>query len=364
MEGYLNVRKDSVIFYKVNLLLDVEFDDDAYSESTKLNSFFGQIGVYENSERLISLVSNLYNDLYFNFLIIKEESDIKEDVEDLKMFFNPEHNIFNENDDIESVFNNEQTINFEYYEEDIVYESNLEEQDKEENEEDFGESYFRFFLPLIMVFYRGDRKMDYYLGNEFKEKLFFKKKTIVFKEKFHIKNFLKKPFFLKINYKINCFLKKFYKNKKNFFNMVKNNNVVFIDKDFLKYHFFDIKKKTDKKKKKRFKMFKKLKLKARSKMLYLLKDNKWWSEIYLLCLLNLKFFFLSNYYSHKNYLSGIFNFFSQMINIKKKFFRRYRRKRRFKKNFFRNFFGKRAKLNVILNILEEDKKKGKKGKKR
>lgn len=204
--------------------------------------------------------------------------------------------------------------------------------------------------------------MDYYLGNEFKEKLYFKKKIAVFKEKLNLKKFLKKNFFFKKNYKKNFFFKKFSRNKKNFFNMIKNNSIVFIIKDFLKYHFFDIKKKFRLKKKKRFRMFKKLKLKFRSKVLYLCKDNKWWSSIYILFLLNLKFFFLSNYYSHKIYLIGIFNFFSQMINIKKKFFKRYRRKRKFKRDFFRNFFGKKAKLNIVLNILEDEKKK--KGKKK
>lgn len=354
IENFLNARRDSVVFYKVNLLLDIEFESDSYNESNKLTSFFGQIGVYENSEKLLNLVKNLYKDLYFSFLLLKEKSDLEEQNESFKMFFKPEEKIFNYDNNIEEVFN-----------ENCDVKQNIENEENEQDEgeiEDENEEYFFFFLPLIMIFYRGDRKMDYFLGNEFKEKLFFKKKTVVFKEKLNLKKFLKKNFFFKKNYKKNFFFKKFNKNKKNFFNVIKNNNIVFIVKDFLKYHFFDIKNRVRLKKKKRFRMFKKLKLKFKSKILYLCKDNKWWSSTYVLFLLNLKYFFLSSYYSHKNYLTGVFNFFSQMINIKKKFFKRYRRKRKFKRDFFRNFFGKRAKLNIVLNIIEDEKKK--KGKKK
>ena len=134
IENFLNVRKDSVVFYKVNLLLDIEFESDTYIESNKLSSFFGQIGVYENSEKLLSLVKNLYKDLYFSFLLFKEKSDFKESGENLEMFFKVEENIFDYDNNVEEIFNK-----------DCQIQQDLENEENEKDDDEEGEEYFFFF---------------------------------------------------------------------------------------------------------------------------------------------------------------------------------------------------------------------------
>ena len=357
----------SIIAKKDFIWLDVEFYDGEFFLSQKLSNYFAQLEErsYERIEKLNSYVNDLYKTLDFNFLFFNENLDIKQDDE-----LDYLENLADEQEfsDIIDMYKSEfPEIEVEYIEEDIIEEfvdedflnNNLDEDNNIDLSNDEDDDIFQFFVPLALVSYKnGQKKSDFYIGNEFNQHLYFKKNIFAIQNELLIKKFLNKKYVFKI-FNNSFFNKKFIKFnslKSNFYKMINSSNVSFLKKKYYTNKSHRISKKYRKKKKKKLLMFKRLKLKSKISKNIILKNFKWFSNIYLLVLINLKSLHSYEKYSHINFLNNLYNFLSQMLSMKLKFFRRYRRRRRLKKEFFRNFEGKLGILNKQINDKEDDKK--------
>ena len=361
----------SIIARKDFIWLDVEFYDGEFFLSQKLSNYFAQLEErsYERIEKLNTYMNDLYKTLDFDFLFFNENLDIKQD-DELSYL----ETLENEGDfrDILYTYKNEfPEIEIEYIEEEIIYEDvnqdflddSIDEEDSDkkfldsDNEDD--DSIFQFFVPLALVSYKNSqKKSDFYVGNEFNSHLYFKKNIFAIQNELLVKKFLNKKYVFKI-FNNSFFNKKFLKFnnlKSNFFKMLNNSNVSFLKKKYYTNKSHRISKKYRKKKKKKLLMFKRLNLKSKINKNIILKNFKWFSNVYLLVLISLKSLHSYEKYSHINFLNNLYNFLSQMLSMKLKFFRRYRRRRRLKKEFFRNFEGKLGVLNKQINDKEDNKK--------
>lgn len=359
----------SVLAKKDFIWLDVEFYDGEFSLSLKLSNYFAQLEErsYLSIEKLNSYIHDVYKTLDFNFLFFSEKLDVREEEGDLcylEGFKNDE-----EFDDILNTYKSEFSdvklnyLELEVFDEKIYQDGKIVSEDtsdftsKDEDDDDF----VQFFIPFALVWYRnGQKKSDFYLGNEFKQHLYFKKNIIFIQNEILIKKFLNKKFIFKIFNKnfLNSKFNIFNSLKVNFFKLLNNSNIFFFKKK-KKYYVnkaYRLSKKYRRKKKKKLLMFKKLNLKSKINKNIVLKGFKWFSDIYLLLLISIKTLHSYDKYSHIVFINNIYAFLSQMLSMKLKFFRRYRRRRRLKKEFFRNFEGKLGILNKQINDKEEDKK--------
>lgn len=97
-----------VIIFKINSLSYVEFKVDTCLKNKKLIFFSGQIVIYENLEKSPNLVNNLYKDLFFNYLVIKQKLNNKGEVYDT--LSNIEESDFKSNDGHKEVYNDESLV--------------------------------------------------------------------------------------------------------------------------------------------------------------------------------------------------------------------------------------------------------------
>jgi len=356
----------SVVAKKDFIWLDVEFYDGEFFLSLKLSNYFAQLEErsYLSIEKLNSYINDVYKTLDFNFLFFSDNLDVREEEESLCYLEGFKNN--EEFDDILNIYKSEfSSVNVDYSEEgeecsEILYEdSELVEVNEIDNDND--DDFVQFFVPFALVWYRnGQKKSDFYLGNEFKQHLFFKKNIISIQNEILTKKFLNKKFVFKTFNKnfLSTRFNIFYSLKADFFKLINNSNIFFFKKK-KKYYVnkaHRLSKKHRRRKKKKILMFKKLKIKSKINKNIILKGFKWFSNIYLLMLINIKTLHSYDKYSHTTFINNIYVFLSQMLSMKLKFFRRYRRRRRLKKEFFRNFDGKLGILNKQINDKEEDKK--------
>jgi len=190
----------SIIARKDFIWLDVEFYDGEFFFSQKLSNYFAQLEErsYERIEKLNSYVNDLYKTLDFNFLFFNENLDIREneeldyfeDLADVKEF-----------SDVVSIYKNEfPEIEITYIEDEIIEEDMekdfLNNELNDENikdliaEDEDDDSIFQFFVPLALVSYKnGQKKSDFYIGNEFNQHLYFKKNIFAIQNELSLKNF-------------------------------------------------------------------------------------------------------------------------------------------------------------------------------
>ena len=250
--GKVNItNKNSVIFRKTFVWIDIEFYDNEFFISQKLNNFFGQIGIFENIEILTDYIDSVFKSLDFSYLFFNQEFDFYEDdnlnlLEELN-----ELEGFNEFLDIyESEFDNEDDkINTYNILEDKI--EIVENKTEDEDEDDY--DYFLFFVPLALVMYKNlEKKTDFFLANEFKYKLYFKKSIIFLKNKFMLSKIFNKKYTSKFFFN-NFFntLKKFNNLKSGLFKLLANSNIFFLKKKYyININHICSKKKIKKKKKK------------------------------------------------------------------------------------------------------------------
>jgi len=101
------INDKSLIFRKYILYVDVVIKDGEIVLGQKLNSFFGQIGVFENTEDILEFVSDYFKSIFLKSLHFK---------------------------------------NIDYKEEKVVSKIN-----------------FLVYLPLTLIFYFGEKKIDFYV---------------------------------------------------------------------------------------------------------------------------------------------------------------------------------------------------------
>ena len=116
-----NKIKKHFVHKKYKLLIEISFKDNEFIINQKLNSFFGQIGVYEGGDKLVNFV-----ELYFKTVLLHYIS-------------------FNSNES-QSVSNSEKNL--------------------------------VFYLPVFIYFYFGEKKCDFFINKVFKKNYYSDKKIV------------------------------------------------------------------------------------------------------------------------------------------------------------------------------------------
>ena len=119
----LKKNKKHIVYKKYKLLIEFNIKENQFVVNQKLNSFFGQIGIYEGADKLSSFIDIYFKSLFFDF----------------KNFSN------NFTDEID------------------------------ENLDSYNET---FFLQTTIYFYYADKKCDFFLNNVFKKNFFSDKNSI------------------------------------------------------------------------------------------------------------------------------------------------------------------------------------------
>ena len=121
-----NKSKKHFLQKKYKLLIEVTFKDGEFVISQKLNSFFGQIGVFEGGDKLIKYIETYFKSMYLDYLNLQKD-------------ITPELELQHEMSSTKNIV---------------------------------------FFLPVTIYFYFGDKKCDFFVNAIFNKRYFFDKKTV------------------------------------------------------------------------------------------------------------------------------------------------------------------------------------------
>lgn len=307
--------KKHIVHKKYKLLVEITFKDNEFIISQKLNSFFGQIGIYEGGDKLIKFVEVYFKSIYLEFLSYNEDL-----IEEEEMILNLE---------------NKNSI---------------------------------FFLPVILYFYYGDKKCDFYIKNVFNKKYYLDKKTVglVFdflKYKQWYNAFISKNFYF---YKMNEYFflifnfKNLFKISKSFYSLINLKSIDFLIDDDKNYNFDEELAIHKRGRKRRILFFKKILSKSKTDLICIFKKINSFSMKFVLNIVIHKFFFIKFLYKHSSFFTQISNLFAQIYSMKNKFFYKFRRYKKFKKVVCRNFFGKKISYFKIYRYEDKSKKNAKK----
>lgn len=315
-----NLKDKPLIQRKYNLYVDIMLKGGQLEVGQKLNSFFGQIGVFENTEKIIDFIKEYIvsyssiNDFFFDNVEYSEE----------------EYSENLENSFIES-------------EDNIIY------------------------LPLTMVFYYGEKKVDFFVYSSW-----FKNSKAKNIKTSYIYNYL-----ILLNYRNSSFKNLFFYIKsiqynnllrwlaeekftsKYFTFLKKTFTSFFIEEDLFTDYYDEYMNYLFKIGKRRF-FFKKLKLRNKSTIVKINKKFSSISENYSLYFMFAKLSFFDNNVNDFSLLTEYIRDISQIYTFKFLFLKRFKRKKRFKRNIIKNFDGKKFTFYKVLNSIEEKKKKKKK----
>ena len=302
----LEYKDKALIFKKFILYVDVIIKEESIVLGQKLNSFFGQVGIFENTEEIVAYVENYYKSVLLKNYVFNE-LDFKD------------HSL---------------------YDDTVVY------------------------LPLTLIFYYGDKKVDFYVYSSWNKNYINENLKFGYIKNFSILNNYKNLVLNKINFykkiinynsiiytlnvdnysaKLSAFNKKMLLN----FFITEDFYVLFFDEYF---NFFF-------KKKNRTFFFKKIKTKNKKLILNLNKNIYNIDLKFSIYVLITKLSFFDNEFENEDLLIYYLTFTSNLYTFKLNFLKRFKRKKRFKKKVIKNSFGKKFTFYKIFNSIEETKKK-------
>lgn len=368
--NYDNVSDRVAIHKKYKLYVDITFKDGELEISQRLNSFFGQVGVYEGGEVIVKFVEDYVKNDFFDFFDFDSEKNVDYDalleeqslyssincdfLDDASVENNLDYELVKKADNSFYKNSSDEDLDDEYY-------------DEESTIDDFQDQNLVVFLPLCMLFYFGDKKVDFFMFNSFKKRsLFNRQKLSICINYLRYKEFFstyiwKSQEFLKISdyLKLIKFAKVSNYNLRNFFKLLNITNLDFmIDEDKLKTineEYWDLLTK----RKKRVFYFKKIFRKNRLTLLSINKKAKWLFSRQVINVVFDKIMSFNNKIMYSSVYEFCCNLFSQIYLIKKTFLKRFKRRKRFKNKMLRNFFGKRFVPHKVLNDVIDDSKKKK-----
>jgi len=172
------INDKSLIFRKYILYVDVVIKDGEIVLGQKLNSFFGQIGVFENTEDILEFVSDYFKSIFLKSLHFK---------------------------------------NIDYKEEKVVSTIN-----------------FLVYLPLTLIFYFGEKKIDFYVYSSWNKNFFLKNLKSVFLKNYNIYSKYERSILCKFDYYFK--LLEYSKIIKRLFTYnYKSNNILLFNKNLINF---------------------------------------------------------------------------------------------------------------------------------
>lgn len=268
----------------------------------------------------------------------------------------------NDEDDEDGIEDDEIDIDEDDIQDDEV---DIDEDDEDGIDED-EEDGITFFVPMILISYRAEKRADFYIYNPFFKKSFlnfFKLNLISY---FHTLNNYKDFFFnLKNFYNIKKYMLHISLFNKHFsnFNFIDSissfSHIPISHKMFERFYEFDFNYYFSyfSKRRRRRRAFKVYYFKKRKQIAYFLKSFKWFPYEIVFKFFMFKYVFFDIKIDYVELKKKILTVYSIMFAFKKKFMRKYRRRKSFKRKVFRNKVG--IKMSFVRQQFFEKKKKKK-----
>lgn len=392
----------SAIFKKYKIYVDVSNVNGDFDSGQKLNSFFGQIGVYEGQDKIIKVINDFIRSNSTSFYFFNEDEDFESSLETEEfsdeevnvgideMLYTTYKNSYEQLEILDEFFDdnfyydqNEENLFNDKYEffgdnaDDYIKDNVTDEEDYNQNEdnnydEDFEQNNTEdsnlkniYYIPLFIFFFYGEKRVNFLTLFSYRKKFYFELQKVInclnfvdFKEKDFILFKTFKQFSVLKTYSslINKFKKVFQKNT-TYYKLLNLNSIDFFKSDnFLWPWYKQVIENFQRRDKRKF-IFKKMINKKYFQINSNIRKMKWMNSSYLLGIALYKGFWYINKFKHQALLELETSFLSQIYTLKKKILKKFKRRKRYKKKITRSFFGFKYVYTKVFNVIEEKKKK-------